>query len=187
LSHRLSRFAASRSAGRFLLLVVPIAVAVFILRNSMLSAHAAGSVRVAGIVVLVLSPPLTIGVVLYPPRAVRAVWRRLVDRREDSGPQPDGPPIEKLAADLRRLLWQHERVTRSADVAMWSGRLRALEGAISICATQAARALDVPYPDPQAVGRVVHKPQLRELLRALAAAGLVVPAEVGLLAPDSRH
>jgi hypothetical protein len=120
-------------------------------------------------------------------RPLRLIWRRLVDRRGDCGPQPHGPPIERLAADLRRLLWQHERLTRSPDVAMWSGRLRALEGAISICATQAARALDVPYPDPPAPGGVVHKPQLRRLLRALAAAGLVVPPEVGLLAPDPRH
>jgi hypothetical protein len=120
-------------------------------------------------------------------RPLRLIWRRLVDRRDDSGPHPDGPPIEKLAADLRRLLWQHDRVTRSADVAMWSGRLRALEGAICICATQAARALEVPCPDPPAPGGVVHKPQLRQLLRALAAAGLVVPPEVGLLAPDPRY
>jgi hypothetical protein len=120
-------------------------------------------------------------------RPFHLIWRRLVDRREDCGPQPDGPPIERVAADLRRLLWQHDRVTRSADVAMWSGRLRALEGAISICATQAARALDVPYPDPPAPGGVVLKPQLRRLLRALAAAGLAVPAEVGLLAPDPRY
>ena len=186
-SRRLRRFAASRPAGRLLLLGVPIAVAVFIPRVSVLSTHSAGIVRVTGIVILVLSPPLTIGAALSAPRVVRALWRRLVDRRDDAGPQPDGPPIEKLAADLRRLLWQHERVTRSADVAMWSGRLRALEGAISICAMQAARSLDVPYPDPPAPGGVVHKPHLRRLLRELAAAGLVVPAEVGLLAPDPRH
>jgi hypothetical protein len=187
LSRRLRRLSGSLSAGRFLLFVVLIAVAVFILFISVLSTHVAGVVRVAGIVVLVLSPALTFAAVLCAPRVVRAVWRRLVDHRDDTDPQPDGPPIERLAADLRRLLWQHERVTRSADAAMWSGRLRALEGAISICAMQAARSLDVPYPGPPIPGGVVHKPQLRRLLRALAAAGLVVPLEVGLLAPDPRH
>ena len=85
------------------------------------------------------------------------------------------PPIEKLAADLRRLLWNHDKVPRSADVAMCAGRLRALEGAIAICATQAARSLDVPYPDPPKPGGLDQKPQLRLLLRALAAAGLVLP------------
>ena len=96
------------------------------------------------------------------------------------------PPIEKLAADLRRLLWQHEMVTHSTDVVTYALRVQALEGAITICATQAARALDVPYPDPPTLGGYVHKPQLRRLLRALAAAGLVLPPAVGLLAPDSR-
>ena len=120
-------------------------------------------------------------------RAVRAVWHRLVGRRDRSGPQPDGPPIEKLAADLRRLLWNHDRVTRSADVAMCAGRLRALESAIVICATQAARSLDVPHPDPPELGGYLEKPQLRLLLRALAAAGLVLPPSVALLVPDGRH
>jgi hypothetical protein len=120
-------------------------------------------------------------------RAVRAVWHRLVGRRDRSDPQPAGPPIEKLAADLRRLLWNHDKVTRSADVAMCAGRLRALESAIVICATQAARSLDVPYPDPPALGARVQKPRLRRLLRELAAAGLVLPHSVALLVPDGRH
>jgi len=120
-------------------------------------------------------------------RALRAVWSRLVAQREDGVPQPDRPPIEKLAADLRRLLWQHDSVTRSVDVAMYAWRLRALEGAITICATQAARSLDVPHPDPPMPGGFIHKPQLRRLLRSLAAAGLVLPPGVGLLAPETRR
>ena len=120
-------------------------------------------------------------------RTVRAVWHRLVGRRDRGGPQPAGPPIEKLAADLRRLLWSHDRITRSADVAMCAWHLRALEGAIVICATQAARSLDVPYPDPPPIGGPVQRPQLSRLLRALAAAGLVLPHSVTLLVADGPH
>jgi hypothetical protein len=151
------------------------------------STHASGIVRVAGIAFLLLSPALLIATALGGAGAARTVWRRLADRRNDRAPQPDGPPIEKVAADLRRLLWQHDRVARSADVAMHAWRLRALEGAILICATQAARSLDVPEPDPPAPGGFVHKAQLGRLLRALAAAGLVLPPAVGLLAPDRHH
>jgi hypothetical protein len=148
------------------------------------STHAAGILRVAGIVVLLVSPALLIAAAVTGARAVR---RRLVDQRDDGTLQPDGPPIEKLAADLRRLLWQHDRVARSADVAMHAWRLRALEGAITICARQAARSLDVPDPEQPIPGGFVQKPQLRRTLRALAAAGLVLPPAVGLLAPDGRR
>lgn len=166
-----------------LLLVVPIAVLWFTPFTTVLSAHAAGVGKVAGIVVLMLSPALLIATALIAARAVGAVRRR----RDDGGPQPDGPPIERLAADLRRLLWTHDRLTRSADVAACAGRLRALEGAITICATQAARSLGVAYPDPPATGELVLRPQLRLLLRTLAGAGLVLPLTVALLTPDSRH
>jgi hypothetical protein len=187
LSYRLRRLAARHPVGTLLILVVPIAVVTLTPFTSVLSTHAAGVGKVAGIVVLMLSPVLLIATPLMATRVVRAVWHRHLDRRGDSGPQPDGPPIEKLAADLRRLLWNHDRVTRSADVAMCAGRLRALESAIIICATQAARSLDVPYPDPPTLGEHVPKPQLRLLLRALAAEGLVLPPSVALLAGGGRH
>jgi hypothetical protein len=182
-SRRLRRFAAHRTVGALLFLVVPIAVVRFTPFTSVLSTHAAGVGKVAGIVVLMLSPALLIATARMGMRAVRAVRHR----RADSRPWPDGPPIERLAADLRRLLWNHDSLTRSADVALCARRLRALEGAITICATQAARSLDVPYPDPPTPGGPVEKPQLRLLLRALAGAGLVLPLTVALLAPDGRH
>jgi hypothetical protein len=182
---RLRRLAANR-VGAFVLLVsiVVVGLTLFI---SLLSTHAESVVRVAGILVLLFSPALLFATALTGAAAVRAVWRRLVDHRDNGIPQPDRPPIEKLAADLRRLLRLHDELTRSADVATHAWRLRALEGAIAICATQAARSLDVPHSDPPTPGGFVHKPQLRRLLRALAAAGLVLPPAVGLLAPDRRH
>ena len=176
------RFAPSLTLGALLFFVAPIAIVRFTPFTAVLSTHAAGFGKVAGIVVLMLSPALLIATALMAARAVRAVRHR-----DDSDLQPVGPPIEKLAADLRRLLWNHDRLVRSADVAMCAGRLRALEGAIIICATQAARSLDVAYPDPPALGELVHRPQLRLLLRALAGAGLVLPLTVALLAPGGRH
>ena len=185
LAGRLRRFAARHPVSAFLLIATPVVVGGLAPFLTGLSTQAGEILRVAGVVLLMLSPTLLVGAALHGPRAVRAVWRRHVDRRDGGTLQPDGPPIEKLAADLRRLLWDHDRVTHSADVAMFAWRLRALEGAIAICATQAARALDVPYPDPPADGGF-DKPHLRRLLRALAAAGLVLPPAAGLLAPDSR-
>jgi hypothetical protein len=113
--------------------------------------------------------------------AGRGVLRRLPGKRAAKIPlRPTGPPIEQLAYDLRRLLWRHEQLSRSSDPAhvKW---LRAVESTISSKAVKAARALDVPYQDPPAYGRL-GTDELRRLLRGLAAAGLVLPAEVGLLA-----
>ena len=75
------------------------------------------------------------------------------------------------------------RVSGAASQLRW---MQALEAAISARAMQAARALGVPYLDPPAysgLGIV----ELRRLLRALAAEGLVLPEEVSLLAPGGRH
>ena len=147
-------------------------------------------VRLGQITLILLSPALIIGAALHLPGVVRAVWRRLRDRRAARRAgrrvQPAGPPIEQIAFDLRRLLHQHDAVRCSTDAAMRARRLRAIEWAITDCAVQAARALDVPCPDrPGPVA--LEKPQLRRLLRALAAAGLVLPMRAGLLQVDRRR
>jgi hypothetical protein len=131
-----------------------------------------------------------IGAALHLPGVVRALRRGLRDRigaqRAANRFEPAGPPIEQLAFDLRRLLHQHDAVRCSIDAAMRARRLQAIEWAISDCAVQAARALDVPCPDrPGPVP--LEKPQLRRVLRALAAAGLVLPMRAGLLQTDKRH
>jgi hypothetical protein len=182
-SGRLRRLAARRPAG-MLLLALAIVVAALTLVVTGLAA--AGIVRAAGIVLLLLSPTLLVATAMYGAGAVRSVRDRLADWRDGGIPQPDSPPIEKLAADLRRLLWDHDRVTQSADGAMSTLRLRALQAAITICAIQAARALEVPYPDPP-TDAGLDTPQLRRLLLALAAAGLVLPPAVRLLTPDGRR
>lgn len=113
--------------------------------------------------------------------AGRRVLRRLPGRRPATVPlRPSGPPIEQLAYDLRRLLWRHDQLSRSSDPAhvKW---LKAVEATISSKAVKAARALDVAHQDPPPYSRL-GTDELRRLLRGLAAAGLVLPAEVGLLA-----
>jgi hypothetical protein len=100
-------------------------------------------------------------------------------------PHPASPPIECIAADLRRLLRQHDLVLRSADMVTAARHLWALETAITRRAAQAALALEVPHPSPPE-HRGLDRPQLRLLLRALAHKGLVIPMTVGLMAPDGR-
>jgi hypothetical protein len=183
-SGRILRVAPRHLVAALLLFAVPIGCAGLTLLFSGRAMPGAGAIKVGEVVLLLLSPALLFGAAVCAPRGVRAVWR-LVNRRAGRNLRPIGPPIEQIAADLRRLLWQHDTFVRSSDIAMRAGHLRALEAAITECAMQAARALGVPHPDGPAHGGF-DKPQLRRLLRALAAEGLVLPAAVGLLAPDSR-
>jgi hypothetical protein len=67
-------------------------------------AIAAGIVRSAGIMLLLLSSTLLVASAMYGADAVRAIRDRLADRRGGGIPRPDSPPIEKLAAELRWLL-----------------------------------------------------------------------------------
>jgi hypothetical protein len=181
-SGRFRRFAARHPVVAFLLLAVPIGIAGL---TPFAGLSTRGVIRVAEIVILMLSPTLLLAAALHAPRTVAAVWRILADRRADNYPQPTSLPIEQLAADLRRLLWQHDTVRRSTDVPMRARRLRALEGAISDRAMQAASALEVPHPESSAYGGL-DKPQLRRLLCDLAAAGLVLPHALVLLGSDGR-
>jgi hypothetical protein len=141
--------------------------------------------EIAELLALMVVPTLALGLALELPRLVRAV-HRLVSRNHSEAPiGPRRPPIEQLAADLRRLLRRHEILTRSTDTLMRAQRLHALEAAIGDCAREAGRALELPDPGPP-TGGALTVPQLRRLLRDLADAGLVLPREVGLLAGRPR-
>lgn len=141
--------------------------------------------QIAELLALMAVPTLMVALALRLPRIV-TVAQRVIRRNDPEEPvAPRRPPIEQLAADLRRLLRQHETLTRSTDTLMRARRLYALEAAISDCARDAGEALDLPCPGPAAGGRVAI-PQLRQLLRALVDAGLVLPREVGLLAGRPR-
>ena len=137
--------------------------------------------KAAEIVAVMLSPTILVAAAIYVPRGARALWRRLHPEHD----QVTHTPIEELAADLRRLLRQHETLRQSPGVAMRAKHLRAIEGAITDCATEAAIGLGLPGPDRPAHGGLP-TPQLRELLRSLADAGLVLPPAVGLLAAEKK-
>jgi hypothetical protein len=136
------------------------------------------------LILLVASPTLIGAAVVYAPRAWTAVSGYL-ERRRPIAPQPIGPPIQQLAADLRRLLRLHGELTASAHVAMRAHRLWAVEAAIGIRAVEAARALDIAHREPDVPGALTRDELLR-LLTDLAAAGLVLPAEVGPFTFDGR-
>jgi hypothetical protein len=136
--------------------------------------------RIAELIGLLVSSVLFLIAAGYGFRWFDAVHGAIERRRAAKYPQPSIPPIERIAADLRRLLWDHDRILRSNDYPRRELRVSALERAISHCAAQAARGLDVPCPPTPEDGRFA-KPELRRLLRALAAAGLVLPSAVELL------
>jgi hypothetical protein len=142
--------------------------------------------RAGQFLLLMLLPTLLVAAVLHLPRGIALVGR-VVMGRDGSGPlQAAHPPIEQLAADLRRLVRRHEELMRSTDVAMRGRRLQALEAAIADCALDAARALELPRPDRPVHGTLA-KPELGRLLHALREAGLVLPPAVSLSPWDGRQ
>jgi hypothetical protein len=139
----------------------------------------------AGKLALIVSAPTLLGAaVIYVPQWCRKLADRW-DQHRPRRPQPCGPPIEQLAADLRRLLRLHGEVTESAHLAMCAHRLWAIEAAIGARAVEAARALGVRHREPDLLS-TLSRPELVELLTALAAEGLVLPAKVGPFTSDGR-
>ena len=137
----------------------------------------------AKLALLTVTPAMLGMAVVYAPRCWSAL-ARLVPERVDREPEPVGPPIERLAADLRRLLRLHDDLMTSAHLAMRAHRLWAVEAAIGTRAMEAARALGVPYRDVEPGG--LDRTELAALLRSLAHAGLVLPAAVGGFTRDGR-
>lgn len=127
------------------------------------------------------TPTRESGMSMSPSGRLRRWSGRIVGRRPRSSMQPTNPPIEKIAADLRRMLWRHDKLARSTPMGMSTRQLRALEAAISKSAVQAARGLGVSCPDAPAFGGF-DTAELRRLLRALTAEGLMLPPDVGLIA-----
>ena len=134
--------------------------------------------------VIAVTPALLGAAFVYGPRLCTAAIEAWRERRPRE-PEPAGPPIEQLAADLRRLLRLHDRLTRSAQLAMRAHRLWAVEAAIEVRAIEAARALGVPHREPERQGDL-SRTELGDLLRTLARAGLVLPTTVGPFTSDGR-
>ena len=134
--------------------------------------------------VIVATPTLIGAVVVTAPRWCGYIADRWARRHADD-PVPIGPPIEQLAVDLRRLLRLHGELTASAHLAMRAHRLWAVEAAIAVRAVEAARALDVPHPEPEHPG-TLNRTELRDLIHDLGEAGLVLPSKVGPFIGDGH-
>lgn len=139
---------------------------------------------VGKLALITVTPTLIGAAVVYTPRWWAVLSRAWAGRIAEE-PRPIGPPIEQLAADLRRLLRLHEELTRSAHVAMLAHRLWAVEAAIGARAVEAARALDVPHRKPEQF-EMLTRAELRQLLHALAQAGLALPAPVAPFTKSGR-
>jgi hypothetical protein len=119
------------------------------------------------------------GASLYSPQAMSAVVHWCDQRRQlRKGPRPVGAPIEQLAADLRRLLREHDRLTWSKAEWQRAHHLRACELALHDRAEEAATALGLPAYEGTAGGWSTA--DLGRRLRQLAEAGLVLPENAGL-------
>jgi hypothetical protein len=134
---------------------------------------------------IVVTPTVIGVVILTAPRWLTALGEYVPDRHAARGPQPTRPPIQQLAADLRRLIRLHGELSASAQLATRAHRLWSVEAAISARAVEAAQALEIAYEDPTASGGV-DRHRLSALLHALCRAGLVLPERVGPFTADGR-
>ncbi|WP_430789908.1 hypothetical protein [Actinoplanes sp. G11-F43] len=132
---------------------------------------------VSRLIIAIIGPGLLMAAVRYLPRLWAAVSDRL---RKPQPPEvsPYGPPIERLAADLRRLLRLHGELVASAQNSLCAQRVWAVEAAIGMRAVEAATALEVPHPHPDRAASLT-RTEISALLTALAMAGLVLPARMG--------
>jgi hypothetical protein len=184
LSERIRRFFTRPVSGRALKLAVPMAIAGLTLALAGVFVYRADLHGVGRTVLLLLSPALLINPSVRSRGGDRAPRARSSRSTHRTSLQPANAPIEQIAADLRLMLWKYEILARSNDRQIRAGQLRALEVQISGRAVEAARALDLAHPDPPVFGGF-DTGQLRPLLRALTANGLVLPPDVGLLQSDS--
>ena len=92
------------------------------------------------------------------------------------GPAPDGRPIEDIAADLRTVLRQHDRLRRTRSEWYADHGLRVSERNVHDLVEEAAKALGLG-PCQATVGTWTGS-HLEVRVRELGAAGLVLPLEL---------
>ena len=139
-----------------------------------------------GKLALIVATPTLLGAILVTAPRWCAFLAALWPDRRSHEPVPIGPPIQQLAADLRRLLRLHSELSASAHLAMRAHRLWAVEAAIGVRALEAAKALDVPHAAPELPG-ALNRSELAELLGTLGRAGLVLPEKIGPFVGDGRY
>lgn len=114
------------------------------------------------LVVVVIAPTLLFWAMLRVPRTVDAIGAYLRKRR---GPAPENPPIERLAADLRRV----HRTLAEFPPGTPAVRRRATREAYDALLVQACTAVDVPHRLDrigEGVDREVERLRVEEALRA---------------------
>lgn len=114
------------------------------------------------LVIVVIAPTLLFWVLLRVPRTVDAVGAHL--RRRRRGPEPACPPIERLAADLRRV----HRTLAEFPPGTPAVRRRATREAYDALLAQACTALDVPHRldvTGEGIDREVERLRVEEALR----------------------
>lgn len=94
------------------------------------------------IVVWMLAPSAVAYTVLHIPAGIRLA-RRTVQRWRRPPPQPQGPPIERLAADLRRISADLDALVAAGPIPGRILRVRATTAAYDDTLLLACRALDV--------------------------------------------
>jgi hypothetical protein len=115
------------------------------------------------LVVVVIAPTLVFWVLLRLPRTVDAVGAAL--RRRRRGPVPAAPPIERLAADLRRV----HRTLATFPPGTPAVRRRATRAAYDALLVQACAAVDVAHRLDglrEGVDREIERLRVEEALRA---------------------
>ncbi|MFL6124851.1 hypothetical protein [Actinophytocola sp.] len=111
--------------------------------------------------IAVVAPSALFWLLLRLPRTVDAVGAHLRKRR---GPQPDRPPIERLAADLRRV----HRALTEFPAGTPAVRRRATRQAYDALLIQACQAVDVPHrldTISEGVDREVERLRVEEALQ----------------------
>jgi hypothetical protein len=107
--------------------------------------------KVVEVALILLIPTLVGAALIGGVRLYGAVSRWVRNRRAVAAGAP--VPLERLAADLRRLHSQVAQVEDAADMTPGRGvRLRALRTAYADSLLTACRALDVPAPPTRAGG-----------------------------------
>jgi hypothetical protein len=111
---------------------------------------------------------------VYAPRLLSTAFdQRGWHRHRLGGPLATGRPIEEIAADLRTVLADHDRVLASKSSWYVVHDLRVIERELHDLAEEAASALELS-PCPSALGGWTSL-HLGVRLRELAAAGLSLP------------
>jgi hypothetical protein len=112
--------------------------------------------------IAVLAPSLLFWLMVRTPRTVDAVGAYLRKRRR--GPEPAAPPIEQLAANLRRL----HRTLAEFPPGTPALRRRATRQAYDALLVQACTAVDVPHRLdglPEGVDREIERLRVEQALR----------------------